>query len=284
MPQVFDERRCALGEGPTSRGEFNSLVTWVDILGKQVHWHDLVSHEIGSFSTASDVGFTVPKSGGGYILGSGNSLLSRDVHGVEEEIFQCQQTQDVPTGTSVRWNDAKVSPLGDLFAGSMANDGSPNAGQLYRISKELEVTELLSPVSISNGLDWNVKGDLFYYIDTLTYRLDVFDHENGFISNRRPLVTFDPEHGMPDGMCSDSEDGMWVAFFGGSRVVRYSSNGDISMIIPMPVKNATSCAFAGENLDQLVITTAQLTDEDSPLSGMTFVATPGVKGKATIEF
>ena len=284
MLLVLDERRCTLGEGPTSRGEFNSLVTWVDILGKVVHWRDLLSHETGSFSTSADVGFTVPKSGGGYILGSGNSLLSREVNGAEEEIFQCQQTLDVPAGTSVRWNDAKVSPTGDLFAGSMADTGSPNAGKLYRISKALEVFELLSPVSVSNGLDWSVAGDLFYYIDTLTYRLDVFDHENGFITDRRPLINFDPDLGMPDGMCSDSEDGMWVAFFGGSRVVRYSADGKISQILPMPVKNATSCTFAGENLDQLIITTAQLTDEDSPQSGMTFVATPGVKGKVTIEF
>ena len=150
----------------------------------------------------------------------------------------------------------------------MADTGSPNAGKLYRISKALEVFELLSPVSVSNGLDWSVAGDLFYYIDTLTYRLDVFDHENGFITDRRPLINFDPDLGMPDG----------------SRVVRYSADGKISQILPMPVKNATSCTFAGENLDQLIITTAQLTDEDSPQSGMTFVATPGVKGKVTIEF
>jgi len=85
-------------------------------------------------------------------------------------------------------------------------------------------------------------------------------------------------------MCMDSEDGIWVAFFGGSKVIRYSSHGETSMVIPMPVKNATSCAFAGQNLDQLIITTAKITDEDSKVSGMTFVATPGVKGKATIEF
>jgi len=284
MLEVFDERRCELGEGPTSRGNSNSLVSWVDILGKRVLWRDSITHETGEFSTTSDVGFAVPKSGDGYVFGSGKSLMSRGSDGTEQEIFQCEQTSDVPLGTAVRWNDAKVSPLGDLFAGSMSNEGTLNAGKLYKISKSFETKELLSPVSISNGLDWSASGDLFFYIDTLSYRLDVFDHANGSISNRRPLINFDPDLGMPDGMCMDSEDGIWVAFFGGSKIVRYSSHGESSMIIPMPVKNATSCAFAGQNLDQLIITTAKITDEDSKVSGMTFVATPGVKGKATIEF
>ena len=52
----------------------------------------------------------------------------------------------------------------------------------------------------------------------------------------------------------------------------------------MPVKNVTSCAFAGENLDKLIITTASTDDSDNSQSGMTFIGSPGVTGNKTVLF
>lgn len=40
---------------------------------------------------------------------------------------------------------------------------------------EAEVTNVLSPVSISNGIAWSSDDTLMYYIDTPTRRVDVFD-------------------------------------------------------------------------------------------------------------
>jgi sugar lactone lactonase YvrE len=34
--EVFDDRRCWLGEGPTASGENNNHVQWVDILNGKV--------------------------------------------------------------------------------------------------------------------------------------------------------------------------------------------------------------------------------------------------------
>ena len=52
----------------------------------------------------------------------------------------------------------------------------------------------------------------------------------------------------------------------------------------MPVKNITSCAFAGENLDMLIVTTASADDAENPKSGMTFALEPGIKGNKTVLF
>jgi sugar lactone lactonase YvrE len=56
--------------------------------------------------------------------------------------------------------------------------------------------------------------------------------------------------------------------------------------IDLPARRITSGAFAGENLDQLIITSARDDDAagEAPEAGMTFIATPGVKGKVTNSF
>lgn len=60
--------------------------------------------------------------------------------------------------------------------------------------------------------------------------------------------------------------------------------------IKLPVPKVTSCCFAGENLDQLIITTAvgnpgeEMDLDKYPQSGFIFIATPGVTGKKTNLF
>ena len=77
---------------------------------------------------------------------------------------------------------------------------------------------------------------------------------------------------------------MWVGFWGGSHIRRYDSTGKKTHEIKMPVKNVTSCAFAGENLDKLIITTASTDDSNNPQSGMTFIGSPGITGNKTVLF
>jgi sugar lactone lactonase YvrE len=101
------------------------------------------------------------------------------------------------------------------------------------------------------------------------------------------LVT--EEEGYPDGMTVDSESCLWLAHFAGSRLTRYSPEGKVLQVIPMPVPNITSCTFAGADLDTLYITTARhlLNEEDIrkyPLSGSLFSCKPGVPGLPTPLF
>jgi hypothetical protein len=89
----------------------------------------------------------------------------------------------------LRWNDAKVSPDGALFLGSMAYDNQSNEGAFYRLSKDgKKLDRLFGEVGISNGMDWSVDKTKMFYIDTLAMKVDLFDYNNGQISNRRTLV------------------------------------------------------------------------------------------------
>jgi len=130
-----------------------------------------------------------------------------------------------------------------------------------------------------------------YFIDSAEQRVDVFDYDvdSGAVANRRPLVTIDPEVGVPDGMTVDAEGNLWVACFGGGVVRCFSPSGDLADELTLPVGQVTSCAFGGPGYSELYVTSAsyRLTDaqrEQEPLAGATFVCRPGVAGLPASEF
>ena len=89
-----------------------------------------------------------------------------------------------------RTNDGACDAAGRLWVGTMALDErSPVAG-LYRVDPDLTVTTILTGTTISNGLGWSPSGDRFYFIDSPTRRVDVFDCDpsTGELENRRRFV------------------------------------------------------------------------------------------------
>jgi gluconolactonase len=174
----------------------------------------------------------------------------------------------------------------------MAYENQSNEGAFYRLSKDgQKLKRLFGDVGISNGLDWSQDLTKMYYIDTLTMKVEVFDYDNGNISNRRTLVQINEGMGFPDGMCADADDNIWVAFWLGSAVRCFDGKtGKQLEEIKLPAQKITSCCFAGEKLDQLIITSAVGNPGESmdlteyPQAGFIFIATPGVIGKKTNTF
>ena len=286
--EVFDSRRNVLGEGPTSSGAGNNHVMWVDIYGKAVRWRNLVSGEVGEYQTPEDVGFVIPLAEGGELLGTAQGPHVRDLSGNFRKVPGRVEADGYLAKKNLRWNDAKVAPWGDLFLGSMTYDFETNAGALYQLQKGgAHIRRLFGDVTISNGIDWTVDRTAMFYVDTPLRRVDKFDVEERDIKNRRTFITFPDEYGMPDGFCMDSEDNLWVAFWEGSAIRCFDGrSGKLLEQIDLPARRITSGAFAGEKLDQLIITSARDDDAagEAPEAGMTFIATPGVTGKATTTF
>jgi sugar lactone lactonase YvrE len=153
------------------------------------------------------------------------------------------------------------------------------------------VRTMLSPVSLSNGLDWNQEATLMYYADTLAHSVDVFDYDlgSGKISNRRVLITIDPSEGGPDGLCVDAEGHIWLAVWGSSEVRRYSPAGVLDVAVRLPVTQVSSVCFGGRDLGDLYITSAAkgLSEQQlasQPSAGALFRARPGVKGRESFRF
>ncbi len=269
-----------VGEGPTATGENNNHVQWVDILNGKVLSKNIETSKTSEYKLDDHVGFAIPRTDGGDVLGTVNGPILRDVEGNVSGLPK-RETDSYKS----RWNDAKVSHTGDLFLGTLSYDLLPKASGLYRISKDgSEIKKLLSELTLANGLDWSVDTQTFYFIDSLEHCVDAFSYDGQEITDRRTIIKFG-ENEIPDGMCVDGEDGLWIAFWDGSQVRRYDEKYKLSEKIDLPVSYTTSCAFAGKDLDQLVITTAHNNEMGKhPQAGMTFICKPGIKGKKTTLF
>ena len=234
----------------------------------------------------SVVSAVCPSASGGFVL-----LLENGFWESDGSLQNPVRVASVHERNSVlRMNDGKVDPSGRFWGGSMAYDERRGAGSLYFL-EGTAVTKVLTGVGISNGLDWSPDDKLFYFVDSLTRRLDLFDFDasSGHISNRRTLISFDDSFGLPDGLTVDAEGCIWVAGWGGWKVQRYSPAGELLGSVDIPVAHVTSCAFGGPDLMDLYVTTATegQTEEElhlQPEAGSVFVARMQVKGREPTLF
>ena len=105
----------------------------------------------------------------------------------------------------------------------------------------------------------------------------------------RVFQQFAAGDGSPDGMTVDSEGCLWMCFWDGGCVRRFSPEGEWLETIEMPVSRPTSLAFGGRDLDELYISSASIGLDDEarkmqPNAGGLFMLRPGVQGIADVPF
>jgi sugar lactone lactonase YvrE len=283
------EAQTDLGEGPIWDHQAKVL-WWVDIEGKRVHRFDPKSRQDESWDVGQMVGTVVCRKHGGLMLALEHGFAEFDLKSGAVKVVADPES-DKPDN---RFNDGKCDPAGRFWAGTM-NKGDAlkiHTGALYSLDADLAVKKHLEPVGVSNGIVWSQDAKLMYYVDTASMAVDAFDFDNGAgsISNRRTVFKVPPEMGYPDGMAIDDPGKLWVAFWNGWQVARICpQEGKVIATIKLPVANVTACAFVGESLDQMIITTARvgLSEEDlakQPMAGDLFVAQPGVHGVTSSYF
>lgn len=267
-----------LGEGPSWQADQREL-TWVDIdRGLLRCWRPEDGRQ-RTLELGAPLGFAVARQAGGWAVGR-RDRIELIGPGGRRDLFRITEPP-----ADIRFNDAECDAAGRLWAGTMSTVRRSGDGRLYRIDPGGEAAEVVGSTTVSNGLGWSPDDSLFYFVDSPTQRIDVFDFDltGGRISNRRTWVEVDPDDGLPDGLAVDVEGGVWVCLFGGGCVRRYDPNGRLDAVVSLPVSNPTSLAFGGRDLDRLYVTSArrrlppeQL--EREPLAGAIFEIAPGVRG------
>ena len=283
--------KALLGEGALWHAPTRTFF-WIDILQHRVHRYDPETGQNDTFEVGEPVGTVVVRQSGGLLLGLVHGFGALDLDsGKVEYVVRVEHDRD-----DVRFNDGKCDPAGRLWCGTMAEDpfATPDAGALFVLEPDLSVREIFGGVGCSNGIVWSADRKTMYYIDTVRKEVSAFDYdfETGTVSNRRTAVAIDDgEHGFPDGMAIDANDHVWVAMWDGGRVLHCDpEKGEIVEVLEVPgAKNVTACAFGGDDLGDLYITTASagFTDEDwerYPQGGALYRARPGVTGGPSFEF
>ncbi len=275
-----------IGEGPAWDAAGQSLL-WTDIAGRRIHRLSVVTGDAWTRDLEQMAGAVLPRAGGGLTLCLQDGVWLCDADDGPLRLLTAVESHDRTT----RLNDVKSDRAGRLWGGTMALDARADAGAFYRIDPDGQLTTIASPVTISNGIEWSLDGSCMYYIDTATQRMDIFDFDlvAGSAVGRRPFIRFGDSLGIPDGMTIDSEGCLWVAFYDGWAVRRFTPSGELERTVELPVARATSCAFGGPGLDQLYVTSARdglsrAHLAEQPLAGSLFVIEPGVAGLPIAPF
>jgi sugar lactone lactonase YvrE len=275
-PEVLFAAQADTAESPVWDAVRGGL-WWLDIPRGEVHFLDPSTGHDKRWVVGQPVGCLAPTSEGDLLLAMRDGLTVASGDLAETPVRWVLPGE--PDGN--RPNDGRVDSRGRFWIGTMAMNEHTGAGSLYRADlggKRPQIDRMLDGVSISNGIDWSPGDDLMYYADSPTGRIDVFDWDAaaGTISRRRPFVNLSPGDGAPDGLCVDGEGHVWAALWGGGAIRRYRPDGELEREVRLPVSNVTSCAFGGQELDELFITTAK---SDQRLGGAIFKYRPGCQGR-----
>jgi sugar lactone lactonase YvrE len=276
--------QCYLGEGPYWHAERKSCF-WVDIEGKKLFEYNWINKTTRCRVLDYRVTLVVQDNEGHLVLGMEGGVAR---YNLENETFSWLIDVEKDFHKH-RCNDGKVDSKGRLWLGTLHMDFNEGAGSLYSLDENLLLKKKQDQFTIANGLAWSPDNTIMYFIDSPTNKVQsfIFDESTGHIVFEKDVIHIPKEMGSPDGMAIDEEGMLWIAQWGGFGVYRWNPlNGELLSILKLPVPNVSSCAFAGEDLDHLIITTAQQDmSEDElkkyPESGDLFCAKISVKGMPT---
>lgn len=268
--------RCRVAEGPLWDDK-NNLLYFVDILGECIFKLDYESKKIEKIDVGQQIGCLALCENGDLLLAMQDGIYRMAADGSKKLAHQPIKIK------GRRFNDGKVGPDGCFYVGTT---DAQSKGAFYRL-KDGYLEELFDGCGCSNGLDWSADCTKMFYCDTPLQKIEVFDFdvENHTISNRRKFVDIDESLGTPDGLSMDCNDNIWLALWGGDAVIEIKNDGSFGEKIEVPAKKASCTCFAGEDLDDMIITTASKDDEEEyPLSGYCFVRKMEVKGKKIFRY
>lgn len=303
IEQITGTTMNFVGEAPFYDFQTQNLF-WVDILGGQIFRMDINTKRVYTARILGEtvISFIIPVDGvtNQFVIGAGKRVLLINWDGVHTMAQILRILTELPTD-GIRFNDAKTDSYGRLYLGTMISEETGNIfdftkriGSLYRFTMEEGLVELKTKVGLSNGLAFNDRTNTFYYVDSydLNVKQFMYDAKTGNISSEKILTDISNygtmKKNVPDGLTIDQEGNLYVAMFGGSRILKINTtNGKIITEIPMPVQQITSMAFGGKNLDTMFVTTAGLdvVGLQTYPSGYLFqVEKMGVKGTKMMKF
>jgi sugar lactone lactonase YvrE len=273
-PTACTTEQTVLGEGARWDARRGELLR-VDILGGRF-FRDQVApdgtlHAVRTYQLPVPVGAVAPMNDDdGWLLAAGTGFIHLAEDGTSRELAQV-----APMGA--RMNDAACDERGRCWAGSLADDHRVGGGALHRLDRAGQTDTILDGLTIPNGIGWSPDGETMYLVDSgpgVVFAF-AFEPEQGTIAAGRVLITVNQQEGTPDGLTVDAAGDLWVAIYGGGRIVRYSPDGALRGEFAIPAPQTTSCAFAGIGLRRLYVTTASegWTDEQrraDPAAGVLY--------------
>jgi sugar lactone lactonase YvrE len=244
-----------LGEGVLWDAE-RQCVWWTDIQERKLFRYDPATHVVLEFDTPERVcSFGLVEGSEALLTAFESGIAFYDPHSKTLD----WRIRPNFGKAGLRFNDGRMDRQGRFWTGTMyEGQESLAAASLYRFDRRGELSVHATHIRISNGICWSPDSTKFYFSDSPSRTIFVydFDAESGTISNRKVFAQT-PEGAYPDGANVDSAGHVWSAHWGAGRVVGYTPEGDVAMVIDTPASQPTCVAFGGRNLDLMYVTSAR---------------------------
>lgn len=283
---------CSLGEAPVWSESAQTLY-WLDVAAPAIlyGWH---------YQTRQVRRWALPELATGLSMSESDELVVLAQSGINVfDIERCalRNIVGVPFAmTGIRFNDCGCDRSGQLWTGIMRNDFSRKqktevveappdfSGRMCCFNDQGVCRLVATDIECPNTFVWSLDGTTLYTADSsarclYSYR---FDSPSGAVGVRS-VFSAHVNLGVPDGSALDAEGCLWNARWGAGCVVRFQPDGSVANIVRIPANLVTSCAFGGDALDTLFVTTASYDLQAhelalQPKSGGVFAFKPGVPG------
>lgn len=291
--EIVLDARATIGESPTWYAAQSALF-WIDVKEPALHRYDPAGRTARSWPVTSDIGaFALEKDGAGALVALRTGLFRLDLASGAQTLLA-----PPPFDPALhRFNEGACDPAGRFWVGVMFDPLQPGAcppvaASLHSYTPAGGLRAEPDAAELHNGMAWTADGQRFFISHSQAGIVWSFaSGADGTISDRRTFATIPGSDGIPDGAACDTNGGYWCALHGGGRLRRYTRNGAVDRDITLPVSQPTMCAFAGNDLDIMYVTSAAhgLSAEQrlrEPHAGALLRLRPGEKGVArrcTIE-
>ena len=257
---------------------------WIDLYDPRLFIHDPATGEtlVRAINLNAPLGAIVATTNPKLLIvahAEGLSTLNIKT-GATKTFARPEQNRD-----AIIYNDCKVDHFGRLWAGTSHAKETDARGALWCVSPKGECVLGDVGFAVSNGPAFSLDGKTMYFNDSNGKKTFAYDisKKDPTPRNRRVLISYTHEEGLPDGLTVDSEGCLWVAHWGGARITRFSAAGDRLRVVEIPAPHVTTVGFGGEDYATLYITTAREgMSPDAlelwPQSGDLFALKPGVSG------
>jgi sugar lactone lactonase YvrE len=276
---------ATIGESPTWAPAERALY-WIDVKKPALYRYDPETQGQCSWPMSSDIGaFALVSDPAGAVV-----ALREGVFRLDFTSGSLIRLAPPPFNPALfRFNEGACDTAGRFWVGVMFDPSNnlipPQKSSLHSFTLAEGLRPEPDSAELHNGMAWSPDGRLFYL--SHSQRREVFayafDQRSGRLGARGLFAQIPEALGLPDGAAVDSEGGYWCALHGGSRLRRYAATGAVDRDIALPVSQPTMCAFAGEALDVLYVTSAsdKLTPQQrrrEPLAGALLRLRPGERG------
>lgn len=278
---------ATIGESPTWAASERALY-WIDIKKPALYRFDPATGGQRSWPMPSDIGAF------GLVLEPPGAVVAlRDgIYRLDFASGSLAPLAPPPYDPALfRFNEGVCDVAGRFWVGVMFDPLQDGAAAQQSFLHSFTLREGLrrepDAAELHNGMAWSPDGSRFYLSHSRKGEVysHAFDPVSGRLGERTLFAKIPHALGLPDGAAVDSDGGYWCALHGAGLLRRYTAAGTVDRDIALPVSQPTMCAFAGEGLEELYVTSAaeKLTPEQrrrEPLAGALLRLRPGERGIA----